>query len=239
MFPHVSEPKEGVPWSIIAPRVVGDLVAVFSAFALNTAVYALAVASASSRSIASRPGVRYLGLATLFAAITVLVFWRLSLYERRASVLNLWELDRSVKAITIAAAFFLATLFVFKLEGFSRLVVVGSLATSMVLVTGVRRIIATWFRSRRAKRGGGRRVLIVGCGDMGRLLMKKIVDAPHLHREVSGFRGRKPAPRYRDPVRHESGVESDRGSVTWWVGASISSTSFGIWTSARSSPTAR
>jgi exopolysaccharide biosynthesis polyprenyl glycosylphosphotransferase len=166
-------------------RVAADFMAVALAFGLCYGLYLAAIGAGLLHR--SPVHLHYVGGTLLFAFLMSVVFQRLGLYGERASVLNLWELTSTVKGVLVAAAFFLASLFFLKLKTFSRLVIVGSLCLTMVLTVLERRIVAAALRKRRLQKRLGRRVLILGCGETGRLLMKKIVEAPHLGRTVVGF----------------------------------------------------
>jgi exopolysaccharide biosynthesis polyprenyl glycosylphosphotransferase len=135
------------------------------------------------------PGIEitYFEVAVLFGAICVAVFWSLDLYRERASVLNLREYETAVKGVLMAAAIFFAILFLFKLGGYSRFVVIGGLLFSTLLVLLARRSVSTFFNALDVKGRLGRNVLIYGCGQTGKLLMKKLLHAPHRGCRVVGF----------------------------------------------------
>jgi exopolysaccharide biosynthesis polyprenyl glycosylphosphotransferase len=131
------------------------------------------------------PG-HFAALFALFFLLLLTAFWRHGLYGTRASVLNLWEMSQTVKAFFISSAFYLALLFLLNIPG-DRAAVLLSLAGSIALTVLSRRVVACVSRTRRLRQGTGRRVLVVGCGEMGRLVVKKILDAHHTDRTVVGF----------------------------------------------------
>ena len=92
-----------------------------------------------------------------------------------------------VPTLGLAAAWFFAGLFFLRLEGYSRLVVVGAIALATCLVLLERRVLAALIRALQLSGRLGRRALIYGCGETGRLVLKKIVQAPHLGCAVVGF----------------------------------------------------
>lgn len=166
-------------------RAMIDFLVVLIGFGLSLRIYNWRLGGAWVQ----EPGreITYFEVAVLFGAICVAVFWTLDLYRERASVLNLREYETVVKGILMAAAIFFAILFLFKLGGYSRFVVIGGLGVSTVLVLLARRVVSAFFTSLDFKGKLGRNVLIYGCGQTGKLLMKKLLHAPHHGCRVVGF----------------------------------------------------
>lgn len=129
---------------------------------------------------------RHLLLGVWFLAVMVAVFWRLGLYAPRTSVLNLWELTTVVQGVVMSSAFFLSLAFILKVP-LARSAVLLSLGLALLITAMARRILGALVKRSRLKEGAGRRVIIVGSGEVGRLILKKIVEAPHLHRSIVGF----------------------------------------------------
>jgi exopolysaccharide biosynthesis polyprenyl glycosylphosphotransferase len=170
----------------VCVRVVGDVAAVLLGFLVSYTAYGDAIVAGTLDRLLPDPA-PYRALALLFAVIVVVVFGRLGLYGRRASVLNLWEMQTSVQGIALAAAAFFAALFFLRLGLYSRFVAVGGIAMSAGLVLLFRRLIRVYYAVL-ARRGHFRwRVLIYGNGRVGELLMKKIVQSPQLGWTVVGF----------------------------------------------------
>ncbi|MFQ5891045.1 MAG: sugar transferase [Gemmatimonadota bacterium] len=173
-------------WTLLASsRALADLLAIHVGFGLSYWLYdSLIGAKAFEGPV---PSAAYAGVLVLYAAICLLVFWQLGLYQERASVLNLGELRTAVKGVALGAAFLFGLLFFLKLGPYSRLAVVGGISISLLLILLERRILSAIVAHR--QRGGryGRSALIFGSGETGRLLMKKIVQAPHLGLRVVGF----------------------------------------------------
>ena len=172
--------------AIQAARVAADVTAFLAAFALSYHLYVGVVDAQLIDRGHPRSG-PYELVAALFAWIAMVVFWRLGLYAQRAAVLNLWELETALKGVVLAAAWFFAVLFFARLAGYSRLVVVGAILIAMPFVLLERRLLAGLAAALRMRSRVGRNVVICGCGATGRLLMKKIVQAPHLGYRVAGF----------------------------------------------------
>lgn len=171
---------------VIVATVATDVASIFAAFLLSYFGYRLSI----DLGLVDRayPGAaRYAGLAALFASTTVLVFWRTGLYASRTSALQLRHLQQVARALTVSIGFFFAVLFFASGSHPSRLLVAGGLASSYFFVLAARRAMTSWVGARRLSRGRHNRALIVGAGDTGRLLMKKIMEAPRLGMEVVGF----------------------------------------------------
>ncbi|HKY59975.1 MAG TPA: sugar transferase, partial [Gemmatimonadota bacterium] len=130
----------------------------------------------------------YINLGMLYGVLVVAVFWRLGLYKERASILNLQEMADALKGIALAAALFLVVVFLGQLTPFSRFVAFAGFFFSMVFVVLQRRLFSAFARGLgMSGRVGRRTVLIYGSGETGRLLMKKLVQAPHKACSVIGF----------------------------------------------------
>jgi exopolysaccharide biosynthesis polyprenyl glycosylphosphotransferase len=170
-------------------RVLADALAIAAAFALAYWIHQLLLrfGIAYLQPSVSRNSHNYAELAALFSVIALVVFWERGLYRPRASVLNLWELKTSLESVAVAAAIFFAMLFALRLGGFSRLVVTSAIALSMLSVLLERRSLAGVLGRLQVKGRLGRRVLIYGCDPTGQLLMKKLVQAPHVSCTVVGF----------------------------------------------------
>jgi exopolysaccharide biosynthesis polyprenyl glycosylphosphotransferase len=170
-------------------RVFADALAIGAAFALAYWIHQLLLqfGIAFVQPSVSRNSDNYAAIAALFCVIALLVFWERGLYRPRGSVLNLWELKTSLESVAWAAAIFFAILFAVRVEGFSRLVVTSAIALSMFSVVLERRSLAGVLGRLQAQGRLGRRVLIYGCDPTGQLLMKKLVQAPHVARTVVGF----------------------------------------------------
>ena len=166
-------------------RAMIDFLVVLTGFGLSLRTYNWRLGGAWVQ----EPGIEitYLEVAVMFGAICVAVFWSLDLYRERASVLNLREYETVVKGVLMATAVFFAILFLFKLGGYSRFVVIVGITVSTLLILLARRVISAFFSSLDVKGKLGRNVLIYGCGQTGKLLMKKLLHAPHRGCRVVGF----------------------------------------------------
>ncbi|HET9581219.1 MAG TPA: sugar transferase [Gemmatimonadota bacterium] len=130
----------------------------------------------------------YINMGILYGVLVVLVFWRLGLYKERASILNLQEMADALKGITLASALFLVVMFLGQITPFSRFVAFAGFGFSMLFIVLQRRLFSAFARGLGLSgRVGRRTVLIYGSGETGRLLMKKLVQAPHKACSVIGF----------------------------------------------------
>ncbi len=130
----------------------------------------------------------YINLAIVYGLVVVVVFWRMGLYKDRASILNLHELAQAIKGALLAATIFLVVVFLAQLLPFSRFVAFVGFFFAMLYVLLERRLFSAFARGLGLSgRIGRRKVLIYGSGETGRLLMKKLVQAPHKACTVIGF----------------------------------------------------
>ena len=171
---------------IVATRALADALAILAGWAASYHLYIWLLTADLWQRKLPRP-TPYIGMALSFTIICLLVFWQLGLYRRRATVLNLREFATAVKGVVLSGAYFVALLFLLRFFGYSRLVVIGAMVISTLLIIIERRLLSSFIG--RLQRSGrlGRKVLIYGCGSTGRLLMKKIVQAPQLGCTVVGF----------------------------------------------------
>ncbi len=129
-------------------------------------------------------------LVHLIAMAVVYFFSRL--YNLKRSMPRLDEFSRLLAATSIGTLCTIAlTTFLFKnsvLElDFPRVMVIYAWALTVVLVT-VGRSLLVWLRSLLRKRGVWvDRLLIVGTGDVGRMILQKVRQMPRLGYQVVGF----------------------------------------------------
>ncbi len=167
-------------------RLAADLLAVAVSFGTVLLVHDLLIPFGLTGPEVVSPS-RYVSLVAMHGATLVTVFAGIGLYKPRASLLNLWEVAAVLKGIFVASAILIGAAFVFRIGDLSRFVVAGGLFGSGALILLERRAIAAVLRHRQLSGVIGRRVLIVGTGPTGRLLMKRLIDAPHASRTLIGF----------------------------------------------------
>ncbi len=171
---------------LVALRLLADVLALTVSFSLAYYAFGFAVSRGWIPHAPLDPAV-YLGIGVVFAILTVTVFARQGLYRGRASVLNLWELETAMKGVLLSAALLFAVLFFLDFAAHSRYVILAALAGSVILVLLERRLVAAIVRRLQLRGAIGRRTLIYGCDKTGQLLMKKVLESPHLGSTVVGF----------------------------------------------------
>ena len=170
----------------VAISLLSDVVSVCLAFLISFFIYSSLIRLGIVNRGPPDPR-RYSMLAILYSGTTVFSFWRFGLYRRRLALPNLRHLEVVFQALTVSIAIFFAAQFFVTTRQPSRLLVLGALALSFPIVITTRRVVSSWIRVRRIRSGHTHRILIYGAGDTGRLLMKKILQAPRLGAEVVGF----------------------------------------------------
>lgn len=129
----------------------------------------------------------HLGYGAAFAAMSIAVLWRKGLYQGRATVLGLGLLESTARVLGLSAALFLAAAFVFRSAGTVSYVLGASVFLSIPFVLLARRLLWSLTKKHALRRGRGRRALICGYGETGRLLAKKINQAASMGIRVMGF----------------------------------------------------
>jgi len=131
----------------------------------------------------------YLVPAAIQSFSTVAVFFIYKFYHRRRAAVLLDEIYRLVGAVSIATLItvaFISLVLRDKLE-FQRSMILLAWAASMVTITTGRVVhgrIQRWLQSRGV---GAERVLIVGTGEVGRMILQKMQQTPGLGYQVVGF----------------------------------------------------
>ena len=172
--------------SAVAATVLVDVAAVLASFAAGFLLVD-AVMSGEGQVGSSGDFSSHMLTGSVFALTATLVLWRGGQYQRRASMLDLRLLQTTATAMLLSAAVFLALLFVAGTHPGSEALVIVSLALALAGVLLARRLAWSALRSRQLRNGQGRKILIYGGGDSGRLLLKKIMLSPRLGALVVGF----------------------------------------------------
>jgi exopolysaccharide biosynthesis polyprenyl glycosylphosphotransferase len=135
------------------------------------------------------PFAYYVGMMALSVLALVVVFFFHKLYHLRRGASRLDELYSVFSATSIGVIVGMAfTAFVYRTEiDYPRVMIVYFWAWALVLV-GVGRLAHSTLRSALYRRGWGEsRVLIVGAGDAGNLILEKIRVSPQLGYQPIGF----------------------------------------------------
>jgi exopolysaccharide biosynthesis polyprenyl glycosylphosphotransferase len=177
--------KRHAPW-IFATTLVGvDIAMTCAAFVL---AYLMRPREATPNQVIP-PFTYYIGMLVLSVVAMIIVFFFYRLYHLNRGTTRLDELYSIFSAVSISIIVSMAlTAFVYRTEiDYPRIMIVYFWAWSLVLI-GLARFLHHTFRSAMYKRGWGEsRVLIVGAGDAGNMILEKIRSSPHLGYRPIGF----------------------------------------------------
>jgi Undecaprenyl-phosphate glucose phosphotransferase len=131
----------------------------------------------------------YLGMAVIYVLTMLTTFFFARLYHRHRTFSHIDEFSKITAASSIgtliAIAFFSL---IFKNEpDYSRLMMVYVWLLTIIFTFIGRTLHARWQRSMYAKGIGASKVLIVGAGEVGRIILQKIMRSPGLGYKVVGF----------------------------------------------------
>jgi exopolysaccharide biosynthesis polyprenyl glycosylphosphotransferase len=179
--------KPPTPRSLIAIRAAADMAAVLLASWLGFALYtAMIEAGLLVRGIPS--GAVYAGVALIVGAMVAGFGLLTGAYGDGTSVLDHREVSGAIRAVWLSAAVLFGLLFVFRAGSqFSRIVLLLTILLSIVTIVVGRRLLTPLFTGARHAGDRNRRVIIVGAGATGRLVMKKIVQVPTAGLKLLGF----------------------------------------------------
>jgi len=166
--------------------VASDLVSVVGSFALAYVLYGWALQAGWL--VEQRSGfLDYVAMGGIFGLLCVAILWRGDQYRSHTAAMDFRLLQSTVQYMMRSAGVFLAVLFFVGASGVPTLLIGLGVGLSVLSVLLGRRL--TWSAGRKWQRlhGRGRRVLIYGSTDTGRLLMKKIMQAPGMGARVVGF----------------------------------------------------
>ena len=169
--------------------VVNDLVMIALAFYL---AYWLRQMVTIPPAVNIAPFSDYLVMMIIQVITMIIVYFFARLYDLKRSMPRLDELNRIFAATSVGTIATIAfTTFLFKnstLElDFPRVMVVYAWVLTAVLVAAGRSVLM-WLRNLLRRRGvWADRLLIVGTGDVGRMILQKIRQMPRLGYQVVGF----------------------------------------------------
>jgi exopolysaccharide biosynthesis polyprenyl glycosylphosphotransferase len=169
--------------------ILNDLVMFGLAFYL---AYSLRITLTLPPPVNIGPYTDYLAMMVLQMAAMLAVYFFSRLYDVKRSMSQLDEFYRIFAATSIGTIATIAlTTFLFKNSrlqvDFPRVMVIYAWLLTIVLVTGGRSILS-WLRFLLRKRGVWTdRLLIVGTGDVGRMILQKVRQMPSLGYRVIGF----------------------------------------------------
>jgi exopolysaccharide biosynthesis polyprenyl glycosylphosphotransferase len=133
------------------------------------------------------PGIRsYSGMMVLQIISLLATFFIYRLYHQPRGVSRVDQFYSILAAVSIGTMVATAlTSFIYKDLDYPRLMVIYFAFFAVVFVTAGRLLIGAWQASVRARRP--ERVLIVGAGDVGRMIAQRIRQSPRLGYQVVGF----------------------------------------------------
>ncbi|CAK0770794.1 Capsular polysaccharide biosynthesis protein CapD [Gammaproteobacteria bacterium] len=138
------------------------------------------------------------GLLWLAMPVQSLLFWRFGLYRGVWRFASLTDLERILKAVVTGVLIISASLFALnRLEGVPRSVPV-LFAFNLVLLLAGPRLLYRWQRDRRMDLRRGARVLIIGAGRAGEMLVRDLLRDPQGAYAPVGFVDDKPRRRGSD-----------------------------------------
>ncbi len=141
---------------------------------------------------------------TIGAEVVMLVIFQLvGLYEPEISILNISEIRKIFKATLIGLLVFFFLTFYLKNISYSRLIITFS-ATFLFVLMSVERLAFYKIHQKLHSKGiGVKRVIIYGAGEVGRLLLKRLMQSPALGYLPVGFMD-------DDPQKYGKQVTSDK-----------------------------
>lgn len=140
----------------------------------------------------------YIPYSLAFTGILLLIYWAEGLYSPKRKRSYLYEVYIIVRgAITGVAALYVLSL-IYRTVLLSRLIPAYA-GAAIVLLLGISRAVDKLIQGHMRKRGHGvQRVLIVGAGETGRMIMSNTAAQPELGYDVVGFVDDKPERGSRD-----------------------------------------
>ncbi len=150
----------------------------------------------------------------LIIPVKLAAFWGFGLYRgqwRFVSVGDLWQI---IKAVTISSLIIIGILlFLYRFEGFSRVVFLNDAMLTLLLIGGVRMLLRLFkeYFSQKAEQRHETPILIVGAGDGGDLFLRELRKNPHHDYLPVGFIDDDPAK--KGQIIHGVKVLGDRKSL--------------------------
>lgn len=115
----------------------------------------------------------YLQAAPVILALWLLSFFARDLYDVRRFRSPLAELVATIRAVSMAAILVAAASFLSRFD-YSRAMLILFWLTGMVLAVGARALLARYRRTVLSRPAAESRTVIVGCGDLGRVVAERI-----------------------------------------------------------------
>jgi exopolysaccharide biosynthesis polyprenyl glycosylphosphotransferase len=171
-------------WVLSLLTVIVDAAMLVVAF---IAAYYLRRVTQYPRPLNERPFSYYSGMLVIHTATVLVTFFLYRIYHFRRGISRIdksWSIVAAISFGSVAAV--ALTAFVYKNElDYPRAVVVYAWLLSIVFVM-VGRLFTDWFHAR-FRQANPTRVIVVGAGDIGRMIMQKITQSPRQGYQMVGF----------------------------------------------------
>ena len=171
-----------MPIIIMVALLIGDVITIALAMYLGYEFYHLIDIGAGPQ-----PLELYIRLTIGAIIVMIVIFQLIGLYEPEISVLNIAEIRKIFKATLIGLLVFFFLTFYLKNISFSRLIITFSAVFLFITMSFERLIFYKLHQKLHAKGFGVNRVLIYGAGEVGRLLLKRLMQSPALGYLPVGF----------------------------------------------------
>jgi len=129
----------------------------------------------------------YLVIQALFTTCMLVIFEVNGVYGRRRRQGWIDEVSGIASGAVISSAVLIVLIFYFRPFGYSRLIFIYALVLTTLLLSLSRAADRIWQGMLRRRGIGLRRVLIVGEGSLGRMIIQNIVAQPELGYQIVGF----------------------------------------------------
>jgi len=149
----------------------------------------------------------YIGLTFAAEIVMLVIFQLVGLYEPELSILNIAEVRKIFKATLIGLLVFFFLTFYMKNVSYSRLIITFSAGFLFAIMSFERLILYKIQKKLHARGFGVKRALIYGAGEVGRLLLKRLMQSPALGYLPVGFMD-------DDPAKNGKVIISDNSTNT-------------------------
>jgi len=176
--------RRRIMWVLDLLTVLVDAVMIAGAFLV---AYQLRLVTEYPRPLNPRPFSYYSGMLLIHVSTLLIVFFFYRLYHFKRGLSRIDKFYAILAAVSFGSVASVAlTSFVYKNElDYPRAIVVYAWLLAIVFVT-LGRTLTDYLRSR-LRRASPTRVLIVGAGDIGRMILQKITQSPGLGYKPVGF----------------------------------------------------
>ncbi len=171
-----------MPFIILAALLLSDIIAIAVSMYLGYAFYHLI-----DIGMGPQPGELYVKLALYAEVVMLVIFQLVGLYESEISILNIQEVRKIFKAVLIGMLVFFLLTFYMKTIVFSRLIITFQGLFIFALVSFERLFFYRLHQKLYMRGFGVKRVLIYGAGEVGKLLLGRLMQSPAVGYLPVGF----------------------------------------------------